>query len=64
MSMYVAYQLPHALAGVIALSGYLPQYDNFKNVRMHTYSLLTRLDDHQRSDRNPVTHILFSTNYR
>jgi len=31
MSMYVGYQIPHTLAGVIALSGYLPQHANFKN---------------------------------
>jgi len=32
MSMYVGYQLSHSIAGVIALSGYLPRYSTFKNL--------------------------------
>ena len=32
MSMYVGLQYPEQLAGIIALSGYLPSYDIFETV--------------------------------
>ena len=33
MSMYVGLQYPEKLAGIVALSGYLPHYGNFEEVR-------------------------------
>lgn len=39
MALYTAYQLNVELAGVVALSGYLPDADNFHDVVRHLHIL-------------------------
>jgi hypothetical protein len=53
--MTVAYQLPHTLAGVVSMSGYLPFYGEYKRVKQvkKKYSL-TILVDYRRVQKDPT----------